>query len=134
MKWVSQIPYSEFTFEAARSSGPGGQSVNRTNSQVQLRWAPSRSEAFTQEQREILMRKLKLTIEGEVLVRSQEARSQDLNKRECLEKLEALLTQAFFVPKKRVKTKPTYSSKLKRLDSKKTRKELKQGRKKIRFP
>ncbi|MFN7824400.1 MAG: alternative ribosome rescue aminoacyl-tRNA hydrolase ArfB [Pseudobdellovibrionaceae bacterium] len=133
MKWVSLIPYSEFTFEAARSSGPGGQSVNRTNSQVQLRWSPAHSQAFSPEQREVLLRKLKLTVEGEVLVKSQEAKSQDLNKRECLEKLETLIAQAFFVPKKRFKTKPTYSSKLKRLDSKKTRKEVKQGRQKIRF-
>jgi ribosome-associated protein len=74
---------------------------------------------------------LSLTSAGEVLIRSDVHRVQDQNKSACLEKLDKMISKAFFIPKKRVKTKPTYSSTLKRQEAKKRRGDIKSGRKKV---
>lgn len=133
-KWVSLIPFLEFQWEVFRSSGPGGQNVNRTNSGVALRWSPLRtSAAFSDSQKERLSQNLgpRLTVAGDLLVRSDVHRDQDMNKKACLEKLEALLSKAMFVPKARKVTRPTRSSVRKRVESKRKISEVKSGRKKI---
>lgn len=128
--YLERIAWGEFQFETTRSRGPGGQNVNRTNSAVILRWNPSLSAAFSELERELLLRKLstKLTTGGELLIRSEESRDQDQNRKNCLEKLEKILAVAFFVQKKRKATKPTKSSKRKRVDTKRHRGEIKSGR------
>jgi len=131
MKYFQRIPYSELDFEAMRSRGPGGQHVNRTNSAIVLRWRPGESAGFTEQERWVLLQRLPLTDAKEVLIRSEEYRSQDQNKSACIEKLEVMLERAFFVPKKRYKTRPTRSSQRKRVDQKNHRGEIKQNRKKI---
>jgi ribosome-associated protein len=131
VNYLERIPYHEFVFEAVRSRGPGGQHVNKTNSAVILRWNPSLSSAFSQVEIAVLRRRLPLTDSGEMLVRSEEARSQDQNKSTCLKKLGLLIEKAFFVPKKRIKTKPTRSSQRKRVEEKGRRSEIKKGRGKI---
>ncbi len=120
----------EILWEFARSRGPGGQNVNKTNSAAIARWSVAHSKIFSIEQKEILIRKLanKLTLENELLIRSDEFRDQERNKDRCYEKLNELLELAFFVPKKRRPTKPTYSSKKKRLETKKIRGDIKSGR------
>lgn len=128
MKWINRIPYNEFQFEFARSGGPGGQHVNRTNSAAILRWNVDVTLAFEDEQKKKLQQKLKLTQEGEVLVRSEEFRDQEKNKKRCLEKLDQMIERALFVAKKRKPTKPTRSQKEKRFKEKKIRSEVKKAR------
>jgi ribosome-associated protein len=125
--------YHEFDFTYARSRGPGGQNVNRTNSAAILRWNLLSTQAFPEHIKARLLEKLQsqLTDDGDILIRSEEFRDQDQNRSSCLKKLQALLQKALFVPKKRVATKPTRSSVRKRLDSKKHQSETKANRKKI---
>lgn len=128
-----KIPYHEMEFSYARSRGPGGQNVNKTNSAVILKWNLLQSTSISEETREKLLTKLagKLTNEGYIIIRSEVHRDQDQNKSECIAKLHGLLQKALIVPKKRVATKPTRSSVRKRLDSKTRHSEIKSLRKKV---
>ncbi|WP_374073367.1 alternative ribosome rescue aminoacyl-tRNA hydrolase ArfB [Bdellovibrio bacteriovorus] len=129
-----QIPFSELDFTYARSRGPGGQNVNRTNSAAILRWNLWQSQALNQDLKERLAIKLqtKLTAEGDLIIRSEVHRDQDQNRSECIRKLHEMLNKALFVPKKRVATKPTRSSQRKRVDTKKRHAEIKSLRQKVR--
>lgn len=120
----------EVSFTAQRSRGPGGQNVNRTNSSVQLRWAFADSFSLNSEQKSLIAEKLAtwITRENILYIRSDVHRDQEMNKKECLDRLKKLLQQAFFKPKPRKATKPTYSSQLKRKDSKRRKGEIKKGR------
>lgn len=133
MSHIKKIPYHEFDFSATRSRGPGGQNVNKTNSAVMLRWSVLATQAFDFEQIQILMQKLsnQLTVEGELLIRSETHRDQDQNKKACLEKLDLILAKAFFVAKKRKATRPTRSSQAKRVNQKKQRSEIKKNRRSV---
>lgn len=135
MKYVPAL-LSEIELEYVRSRGPGGQNVNKTNSAALLRWNVIDSQILTVEQQQIIASKLAnvLTSDGDVILRSDEFRDQAMNRKRCLEKLESLLEKAFFVPKARKKTKPTYSSKIRRQAEKKRRGEVKSGRGKIKDP
>lgn len=127
--------FREFTIAAFRSSGPGGQNVNKTNSAASLRWRVMDSNLFSEEEKTILMMKLRsvLNVDGEVLIKSSTSRHQDENKAECVRKFFALLNKAFFQPKVRKATKPTRSSKEKRHVGKKSRSEIKKMRKKLSY-
>ncbi|MEK2645653.1 alternative ribosome rescue aminoacyl-tRNA hydrolase ArfB [Bdellovibrio sp. BCCA] len=129
-----QIPFSELDFTYARSRGPGGQNVNRTNSAAILRWNLWQSQSINQDLKERLAIKLqgKLTVDGDLIIRSEVHRDQDQNRSECIRKLQEMLNKALFVPKKRVPTKPTKSSQRKRVDTKKRHSEIKSLRQKIR--
>ncbi|MBS1972161.1 MAG: aminoacyl-tRNA hydrolase [Bdellovibrionales bacterium] len=113
--------YQEISFEFTRSRGAGGQHVNRTESAVILRWNLLETRAFSPIEKDRLIYKLssQLTKEGELLIRAEVHRDQDSNRKEAVRKFEEILEKALFVPKKRIKTKPTKSSQRKRLDSKK---------------
>lgn len=128
------IPFSEMEFTYARSRGPGGQNVNRTNSAAILRWNLWASQSLSAELKERLAHKLhgKLTEEGDLVIRSEIHRDQDQNRSECIKKLHELLKKSLFVPKKRVATKPTRSSQKKRLETKKKHAETKSLRQKVR--
>lgn len=132
---MSRIPWNEFSFEVSRSGGPGGQNVNRTNSAVLLRWSLAATTAFSEEEKEKLLRRLanRLTVNGEILIRSQESRDQDQNKKSCLKKLDDILFRALQDPKPRKATKPTRSSQRKRVESKVHRGEIKAARQKVRI-
>lgn len=127
------IPFHEYQFETTRSSGAGGQHINKTESAVILRWNLSQSEAFSDDVKYKLHFKLKnfMNQEGEVLIRSQESRSQKQNKDMCIDKLNYIIKNALKEPKKRIKTKPTRSSQRKRVEGKKHRSEIKAGRQRI---
>lgn len=122
----------EVSFTAQRSRGPGGQNVNRTNSSVQLRWPYLESNQFNDEQKNIIADKLSswITREGILSIRSDVHRDQEMNKKECLLRLKKLLEMSFFRQKPRRATKPSYSSKMKRIDSKSRRGEIKKNRSK----
>lgn len=111
----------EISFEFTRSRGAGGQHVNRTESAVILRWNLVETQMFFGPEKDRLLQKLgpQLNKEGELLIRAENFRDQDSNRKEALRRLEEILERALFVPKKRIKTKPTKSSQRKRLDSKK---------------
>jgi ribosome-associated protein len=123
----------ELEFTTSRSSGPGGQNVNKVNSKVILRWNVLHSVLITDEQKVLLLNKLssQLTREGELILTAQESRSQLQNKEAVIEKLNALLGKAFTKPKIRKATKPSKSSKVKRVDNKKRHAEKKQWRKRL---
>jgi len=125
------LPELEFT--TSRSSGPGGQNVNKVSTKIILRWNVLHSTLITDEQKVLLLNKLssQLTREGELIINSQESRSQLQNKETAVEKLDALLRKALTKPKARKPTKPTKSSKVKRVDNKKRHAEKKQWRKKL---
>ncbi|HAM99417.1 MAG TPA: aminoacyl-tRNA hydrolase [Marinilabiliales bacterium] len=122
----------ELEFSASRSSGPGGQHVNKTNSKVELRFRLMESKVLTEEQIRQLAKKLgnQLTLEGEILVTCQTSRSQIKNKEEVIEKFLELVEKALKPRIKRVPTKPSRTSVLKRLDTKKQLSQKKNLRKK----
>jgi ribosome-associated protein len=122
---------NEFIFATSRSSGPGGQNVNKVSTKVELRFNLQQSEKFSQEEKEILFRKLKnkITKENEIILVSQSERTQLMNKIVVIEKFYKTVSQALTIQKKRRSTKPTLSSKIKRLKKKRTRGVIKKLRK-----
>jgi ribosome-associated protein len=127
------IPDEELAFSFARSSGPGGQNVNKVNSKATLRWNVTASGALPDDVRSRFLKLYasRLTNEGEILITSQESRDQPKNIAICLEKLQGMIQQVLTAPKKRRPTKPTKGSKQRRLNEKKQRSEVKAGRRNI---
>ena len=115
------IPMSEIEFRTSRSSGPGGQNVNKLETRVELLYDVERSSSLTDEQRDLLFSRLKSNIDKEGVLRvvSQESRSQWKNKQEAIEKFVRILQLALRRQKKRTKTSPTLVSKEKRIQEKK---------------
>lgn len=111
----------ELQFSASRSSGPGGQHVNKVNTKVELRFNISESPLLTEEEKTILLQKLKNKInkDGELIIVSQEDRSQYKNKEAAIEKFLDMLKKALTPIKKRRPSRPTRASKEKRLEGKK---------------
>ena len=121
------IPYSELKFEFFRSSGPGGQHVNKVETGVRLRFDVTHSIYLPEhmKKRLMLIHSSKINREGELLVESTIYKSQHRNKQEVIEKLTELLIQASKKEKKRIKTNRTKSSIAKRLNKKKKRSNIK---------
>jgi ribosome-associated protein len=107
-----RIPYSEFEFSYARSSGPGGQNVNKVNSKALLRWNIYKSPSLGIEIRARLLSRLstQISLGGDILISSDRFRDQIRNREDCIEKFQALIAAAAARPKHRKKTKPSYSS------------------------
>ncbi len=130
-----ELPDAELEFSFVRSSGPGGQNVNKVNSKAVLRWNIASSSCFTIDQHLRVMTKLatQLTNEGDLIVTSDRFRDQKQNKDDCVEKLIALVEASLTVPKARRKTKPTKGSKRRKLDTKNRDGEKKRLRGKVRI-
>jgi len=132
MSFVKRLQ-SELIFSVSRSSGPGGQNVNKVNSKVTLKFDVAGSKILTAEEKETILKRLgsKLTINGELILTSQDSRSQLDNKQTVIEKLEKVIAKAFEKKKLRKATKPTKSANQKRIQSKKQHSEKKKWRQKF---
>ncbi len=124
------IPDEELEWKFIRSSGPGGQNVNKVASAVQLRFLLAQNITLPVSVRNRLRRLAgqKLIDDGSILIKAISERSQDQNRRAALERLEKLIRAAMVEPKIRKKTRPTKASKERRIDSKKRRGATKQQR------
>jgi ribosome-associated protein len=124
------IPDEEFEWKFIRSSGPGGQNVNKVASAVQLRFLLPRNVSLPVAARNRLRRLAgqRLIDDGSILISARSERSQEQNRRDALERLAELIRAALIEPKVRKKTRPTLGSKERRIESKKRRGTTKQGR------
>ena len=123
------IDEEELQWSYARSSGPGGQNVNKVNSKATLRWKPvSGRIPRVVWQRFCALAKRYVTSQGEVVIQAQEHRDRAQNMDACRSRLATLLRQAYVVPKRRIKTKPSQASRRRRLDEKKRLSQKKQSR------
>jgi len=115
------IPRTELDIRVSRSSGAGGQHVNKTSSRVEIFWNVVGSRALSEEQRARLQEKLasRLTTEGSIRVVASDMRSQSRNRELAEERLADLVRRALVIPRKRRATKPTRAAKEARLESKK---------------
>ncbi len=128
------IPEGELHFSYARSSGPGGQHVNKTSTKVRLKWRPSTSAAVQgglapAERARLLSRARKHQAEdGAVQVVSDATRSRETNREACRKRLKERIRTWLRKPKKRIPTRPTRASKERRLQEKKRKSHLKKDR------
>ncbi|WP_319777528.1 alternative ribosome rescue aminoacyl-tRNA hydrolase ArfB [Maridesulfovibrio sp.] len=129
---VLSIPDNEISFLTSRSSGPGGQHVNKTSSRVTLVFSVQDSPSLSDYQKQLISIRLakRINSNGELQLSSEEHRSQFRNKEEVVSRFAKLLADALKPVRKRKKTKVPYATKRKRLDSKKKRSEVKKGRSK----
>jgi ribosome-associated protein len=122
---------TEFVYSATRSSGPGGQNVNKVNTRVELRFSVISSEFITSNEKQIIQTKLKNRInsDGELILVAQSERSQWRNREKVTAKFFELIEIALTPVKRRIKTSPTYASRVKRIENKKKMSLKKQLRK-----
>ena len=128
---ILEIPLAELRFKFNRSSGPGGQNVNKLNTRAELQYNFAQSAVLSALQRQRIAKKLsaRLNSEGLLIVNSERFRTQRRNREDCLDKLSALLAEAIKPPPpKRRKTKPGRAARARRLAGKKRHSERKKSR------
>ncbi|MDD4974089.1 MAG: alternative ribosome rescue aminoacyl-tRNA hydrolase ArfB [Bacteriovorax sp.] len=125
-----KIPESEFTFSFSRSSGPGGQNVNKVNTKATLHWNAFANTSLPKDVLERFIKKYfnRLSDEGVLTLVSQKSRSQTLNTTDVVEKLYEMINSVAVAPKKRLATKPSRGSINKRLNEKKSHGDKKKSR------
>ncbi len=126
---------SELVVRAVRSGGPGGQNVNKVSTKIQLYFDVARSQGLTEEERLRITQKLssRINADGILMVHSDLTRSQLKNREEAMSRLFELLEQALVVQKPRKATRVPKAAVEKRLKSKRSQSEIKQGRRKPKF-
>ena len=129
------IDSDELVESFARASGPGGQHVNTTDSAVMLRFDVANSPSLSDpvKRRLVALAGSRMTRDGVLILRSEGARSQLINRQEVRERLIALIREAAIVPKRRRPTKPTKASQQRRIEGKVKRGTVKAGRGKVGF-
>jgi len=125
-----KIPEAELRLSFARSSGPGGQNVNKVSSKAILHWDVLTSPSLPPDVRARFVQAYptRITKAGEVVIHSEEFRDQPKNIQACYDKLRDMIVAVLRPPKKRRPTKPTKGSKVRRLNDKKVRSQRKEGR------
>ena len=128
------IPRAELSFRFSRSSGPGGQHVQKSSTQVELLFDVAHSPSLSDEQRARVLKRLAnySDAEGVLHLVAQSERSQHRNREEVVARFEALMRQALKRRKRRKPTRPTAASQERRLKQKKRRGETKKGRGSVR--
>lgn len=126
------IPDSELEISAIRSTGAGGQNVNKVATAIHLRFDIEASSLPTFYKQQLLkLNDRRITQEGVVVIKAQEHRSQEKNREEALQRLKQLILSAVVLPQIRKPTKPTRSSQKKRIDSKTKRGQIKSMRRQV---
>lgn len=125
-----RIPEADIEYRVSRSSGPGGQGVNTTDSQVELRFDLDGNETLSGREKARIRRALgnRITKDGVLILAASDHRSQHRNRDEVLSRFRRLVADALVPPKPRRRTRPTRASKERRLQAKKQRGELKRQR------
>jgi len=128
-----KIPLREFKFSFARSSGPGGQNVNKVNTKATLRWPVLKSRSLPEAVRGRFLSRYgrRVTSDGDLLITSQRFRDTGRNVADCLEKLRTMLAEVAVPAKRRVPSRPTRASVRCRLDRKRKHSQKKQLRRKL---
>ena len=123
------LPESEMTWRFSRSSGAGGQHVNTTDTRVELIWSLTGTTALTPSQKELAAQRMSnRLVDGSIVVVSSQYRSQHRNREAARVRLEDLVSHAIVPDKPRRATRPSRGSVQRRIDAKKRRSNLKQGR------
>lgn len=127
------IPEHEIDMIYSRSSGAGGQNVNKRDTKAQIRWPFRISQHFTETQKLVLEQALQnwINSDGYIVITNQESRSQEQNRKNALDRLQLIVNEALTPEKDRIATKPTWSSKKRRLDDKQKDSRKKTARKSI---
>lgn len=130
-----RIRDEELEFRFYRAGGPGGQNVNKVSTAVQMRFDAKNSPSLNDYTRERLMKKAgsRLTLDGVIVITATRFRTQQRNREDAIERLEQMVAEAAVRQAYRVPTKPTRSSKERRLKAKSTRSVIKSGRGKVSF-
>lgn len=124
-----RVPVKELKFTFSKSSGAGGQNVNKVNSRVTLKWNVLNSLEITSAVKNRLTQKYpRFVVDGFIVIHSQRFRDQSRNIADCTEKLQSLLESVAKAPKKRIPTKPSKAAIKKRIENKKKQSEKKQQR------
>lgn len=126
-----QVDLRELKFTFVRSSGPGGQNVNKVNTKAVMRWPVASTPSLPEDVRERFMSayRRRLNEQGELVVSSQRYRDQHRNVNDCLDKLRVMITRVARPPRARKKTRPTAGAVARRLESKQKQSQKKESRK-----
>ena len=125
-----EIPLDEFDFQYVRSSGPGGQNVNKVATKAVLRWPVTVSPSLPEPVRDRFLERHgnRVNAEGELVLSCDSHRSQTRNAEACLERLRELILEVLTPPAKRKKTRPSFRAKRRRLEAKRRRGSVKKLR------
>ena len=132
---MTTIPEEELEFRFYRAGGPGGQNVNKVSTAVQMRFDARNSPSLSEGQRARLMKLAgsRLTLDGVIVITATRFRTQERNRADAVERLQAMVDKAAVAPTYRVPTRPTRASKERRLVAKASRSSIKSGRGKPRL-
>lgn len=128
-----QIDEKELNEEFIRSSGPGGQNVNKVATAVQLKFDVKNSPSFSEQVRRRIIRLAgrRVNRDGILVIKAGRFRTQEMNRQDAVDRLVDLIRKAARIPKNRIKTRPTGASKRRRLELKRRRGEIKKRRQRV---